>query len=134
MTTSHDAMHLNSRAHGILDYLLGVLLILLPGVMNLPDGPASMVPTTLGAVTIFYSLLTRYEFGLLKVIPLRVHLGIDVVSGIFLAASPWFFNFAEQVWKPHAIIGVVEVASAILTGRAPFAMPTRQVSGRRPAH
>ena len=56
--------------HGILDYLVGVLLIAAPWVLGFADnGPASYVPVILGAGALVYSLLTNYEMGLMRIIP-----------------------------------------------------------------
>ena len=55
------------------------------------------------------------EFGVLKIIPMRVHLILEVVSGIFLAASPWLFGFSAQVFLPHFILGLVEILAGLLT-------------------
>lgn len=47
----------------------------------------------LGISIIVYSLLTRYELSVAKLIPMPVHLGIDAPGGILLIASPWLFGF-----------------------------------------
>ena len=87
-----------SRVHGVLDYLVGLLLIAAPKIFGFEGtGIASQLPTLMGVATIVYSLLTRYELGLLKVLPFRVHLGIDALAGVLLAASPWLFGFADVV-------------------------------------
>ena len=42
--------------HGVIDYVLGVLLILAPFALGFADnGPAQWVPITLGAAAILYS-------------------------------------------------------------------------------
>lgn len=107
-----------SRVHGILDYLVGVLLIAAPKIFGFEGtGIASQLPTILGVATIFYSLLTRYELGLLKVLPFRVHLAIDALAGALLAASPWLFGFADVVWVPHLAAGLLEIAVVMMTRR-----------------
>src|SRR4051812_44352620 len=82
--------HISSRTHGILDYVVGAILILSPKIFGFDTGgPESRVPMILGAATIVYSLFTRYPLGLFKVLPFRFHLGLDALSGLLLAASPW---------------------------------------------
>jgi hypothetical protein len=98
-----------TRWHGLLDYLVAVLLIALPALAGLPRGAASYVPVCLGVATIGYSLLTRYERGILPVIPMRAHLALDLMNGALLAASPWLFGFAGEVWAPHVSIGCIEL-------------------------
>jgi hypothetical protein len=48
-------------------------------------------------------------------IPMKVHLMLDIVSGIFLAASPWLFGFANTIYIPHLILGLIEISTALLT-------------------
>ena len=109
-----------SRVHGILDYVVGVLLILAPRLFGFQNGgPEDRIPVILGVMTLIYSLLTRYELGLFKVIPFRVHLMLDLLSGIFLAASPWLFGFSERVWVPHVLVGLFEIGASLMTQRAP---------------
>jgi hypothetical protein len=111
---------LSSRTHGILDYIVGLLLIAAPFVLGFANGgPAMWVPILLGMATLVYSALTDYEYGMARVVPLPVHLGIDALSGAFLAVSPWLFGFSELVWVPHVLVGAGEIAIAALTRTVP---------------
>lgn len=101
---------ITSKTHAGIDYVVAILLILAPYLLGFADGgPAHLVPVILGAGTIAYSLMTRYELSIAKVIPYKVHLGIDAVAGILLLASPWLFGFAGQIWWPHVIVGIAEI-------------------------
>ena len=42
-------------------------------------------------------------------ISMRIHLLLDLVSALALAFSPWIFAFADHVWAPHVIFGVLEL-------------------------
>ena len=111
---------ISTKAHGILDYLMGVLLIAAPWLLGFADGTAAQwVPVTLGIIMLVMSLLTNYELGAIKLIPMGVHLGMDVLSGIFLAVSPWLFGFNDVVYLPHLILGIAEVGAGIMTRRVP---------------
>jgi hypothetical protein len=118
-------MNISRRTHGYLDYIVGVLLILAPRLFGFNNGgPEDRVPEMLGVATLVYSLLTNYELGLLKVLPFKAHLTLDVLSGNFLALSPWLFGFADRVWAPHVIVGVVELAAVAMTRRSASEHPT----------
>jgi hypothetical protein len=111
---------INTRVHGILDYLTGVLLIVAPYLFGFATGGVEQwLPMMLGVLTIAISLLTDYELSIAKLIPLRIHLGFDFVSGAFLAISPWLFGFADLIWWPHLLVGLMEVAVVFLTERPP---------------
>ncbi len=115
--------------HGVMDYLVGVLLIGIPFIVGFGTGAetgiavgnaATYVPVLLGFGTIIYSLCTNYELGVLRVIPMRAHLALDAAAGVFLAASPWIFGFASIVFVPHLVIGLFEIGAALLTDPEPF--------------
>lgn len=109
-----------TKVHGILDYLMGILLIAAPWIFNFHmGGPETYVPIVLGAGVIFYSLLTNYELGVVKKIPMNLHLGFDLIGGAFLAASPWLFGFADYVFLPHLIFGILEIGASLMTHTAP---------------
>ena len=111
---------ISTKAHGVLDYLMGVLLIAAPWLLGFANGTAAQwVPVTLGIIMLVMSLFTNYELGAIKVIPMGFHLGMDVLSGILLAASPWLFGFSDVVYLPHLILGIAEAGAGIMTRRVP---------------
>lgn len=106
------------NVHGALDYIVGLLLIAAPWLLGFADGKAAQhVPVALGVGALLYSLLTNYELGLIRVIPFSVHLMLDFASGLLLAASPWLFGFADRVFLPHLILGLLEIGAAAMTRR-----------------
>lgn len=111
---------ITTRAHGILDYLLGFALIAAPWIFNFAAGGAeTWAPVLLGASVIACSLITNYKLGLVGLLSMRTHLIIDIIAGIFLAASPWIFGFAALVWAPHLIVGLLLIGAATMTEVVP---------------
>jgi hypothetical protein len=109
-----------TRTHGILDYLVGALLIAAPWLFDVARGGAeTWVPVVLGAGALVYSLFTDYELGAVRRIPMPIHLSLDLASGALLAASPWLFGFAETVWVPHLVVGLFEIGVSLMTRRVP---------------
>lgn len=109
-----------TRVHGYLDYIMGLLLIAAPWLFDFADGGAKQwIPVILGAGAIVYSLMTDYELGVSRAISMPTHLMLDLVSGIFLAVSPWLFEFADEVYAPHLILGILEIGAALTTKRQP---------------
>jgi hypothetical protein len=110
-----------TRVHGVLDYLVGVFLILAPwGLSFWRNGAESWVPILLGGMAIIYSLLTNYELGPVKLISMRTHLRLDITSGMLLALSPWIFRFSDYVYIPHVVLGLTEVVLAFMTDPRPY--------------
>ncbi|MFN7119846.1 MAG: SPW repeat protein [Saprospiraceae bacterium] len=116
---------ISTRTHGVLDYLTAVLLIAAPWLFDFADnGPAQWVPIIMGIAILGMSIMTDYELGLMRSIPMATHLTVDVIGGIFLAASPWLFGFADQVWAPHLIVGLLELGAGLTTERTPTTLTT----------
>jgi hypothetical protein len=113
-------MRLPTRVHGMLDYLLGALLIALPWVAGFARGGAeSWVPVAIGATLLAYSAVTDYELSLLRRLATPTHLLLDGLAGVALAVSPWLFGFDQTVWLPHVIAGVWAIVTATLTDTIP---------------
>lgn len=75
---------------------------------------------TPGLLLVVYNLMTDYEWGLFKIIPMPAHLTLDVTSGVVLAISPWLFGFADHLWIPNLLMGEVQIGVAILTSIHPY--------------
>jgi hypothetical protein len=109
-----------TRIHGYLDYLGGIILIAAPWLFGFADGDTKQwVPIFFGAWLILYSLMTNYEVGIFKMIPMPTHLMIGLVSGALLAISPWVFGFADEIWWSHVLVGGLEIVVSLLTERVP---------------
>ena len=123
---------LPTRIHGLLDYLTGLLFLAAPwlfGFAGETDDIATWLFVVLGAGVLLYSLFTDYELGLVRKLPMPVHLTLDLGGGILLLVSPWLFGFADEVWVPHVLFGLLEVSAALVTQRP---SDVRSVGVRRP--
>ena len=120
-----------TRIHGYLDYIVGVVLIAAPWIFQFSEHrAATVVPIVLGVGLILYSLLTDYELGAFRVLPMAMHNVLDVIAGVFLAASPWIFGFADEtanVWVPHLLVGIAAVVLGLVTKQ--HASDERRVRG-----
>ncbi len=108
---------ISTRVHGILDYLTAATLPALPRMLGWSKGVNRLLS---GAAfgTLLYSILTRYELGLFKLLPMRIHLMLDAMSGILLCASPLFFPDEEREVRASLVgLGLFEIAAALLTER-----------------
>lgn len=109
-----------TRIHGVLDYLVGAVLIAAPWIFGFSDNAAAMwVAIIIGIGAIAYAALTDFELGLIRIIPMPVHLAIDVVGGLVLAASPWVLQFSDEVWVPHLVVGIIAILAGLTTERQP---------------
>ena len=110
---------ITSRLHGVIDYIVGIALIAAPWLFGFADfenfAAATWTPIVIGLAMIGMSLMTNYEFSIVKIISMRAHLMLDFVLAMVLALSPWLLNFADYVYAPHLIVGLAEVLIVSMT-------------------
>jgi hypothetical protein len=127
---------INSKVHGFLDYSVSLFVMMMPWLFHFSNGGLeTYIPVIAGFFSIAYSLITDYEWGLIRVLKLRTHLVLDLISGLFLAASPWIFNFHDEVYLPHLIIGLMEIMVVLISdtvccGKTPRTVSMRRFSGK----
>ena len=108
----------DTKTHGYLDYLVALILVTLPWFLGFyAGGRESWVPVLLGVILALYSSLTNYELGIVKVLGMRLHIGLDLGIGTLLTTSPWLFGFREEVYRPHVILGLSFVVLALITDK-----------------
>ncbi|MDX2139677.1 MAG: hypothetical protein SF123_16445 [Chloroflexota bacterium] len=110
---------ISTRMHGIIDLIYGFGLLLAPNLLGFKHHKIpSAVARAFGGSALLVSLLTRYEFGIFKIVPMRVHLILDVVKAALLAASPYLLGFHRRrrnAWLPHVIAGLASLPIPLLT-------------------
>lgn len=111
---------ISTSAHAKIDYLAGIIFIASPWIFGFKESvAATWTVIAVGVTALIISLFTDYEGGMVRSIPMRVHLTADVFSGAFLASSPWLLGFADEVILPHLIMGLFEVSAGLLTSKHP---------------
>ena len=121
-----------TRVHGVLDYIHGPSLLAAPEVLKTKySSSATLVSRLVGGGQTAYTLLTDFELGAVKVIPMRTHLLLDIASGTFLAGAPWLFGYSKEgtrYWLPHALVGAMEVLVAAMSKDEPSYYKPRPVT------
>jgi hypothetical protein len=116
-----------TKAHAAVDMATGPALIAAPTLLRMNGNTgATIPPRVVGSAATIYALLTDYEFGLKRVLPMRAHLALDAAAGIALAATPFVTRASKKGlrhWLPHAIIGANEVFLALTTKERPPRAP-----------
>ncbi|ACT91788.1 SPW repeat domain-containing protein [Dyadobacter fermentans] len=106
----------STSMHARIDYIAGIFFFASPWIFSFTESVyAAWTVIAIAAVALTMSLFTDYEGGMVRSIPMRIHLMVDLLSGALLAASPWLFGFADQVFVPHLAMGLFEIAAAMLT-------------------
>jgi hypothetical protein len=108
-----------TKVHGVVDYATSGALLAAPELFRLKKVRSSaLAPRVAGAASTAYSVLTDYELGVVKALPMKAHLALDAAGGALLAASPWVLGYRRhgvRHWLPHTLVGLSEVAVALTT-------------------
>ena len=116
---------LPTKVHGAIDYLWGLLLIASPGVLGFStDRAAFWVALIFGGGAIAYSLVTDYELGLVRLVPVPAHLLLDAVAGVALALTPLAVRLAAPAGTVFVAFGLFAVAASLVTRTRPGPQPT----------
>lgn len=99
---------LTPAIHGILDYTAAFVLLVAPAILKLNEvSPfAYWLSVVAGVVLIGYSLLTDYAFSISKMIPLKVHLGLDASAGVVFVIWPFIFGFTGVAMAYYIVMGL----------------------------
>ena len=110
---------IDSTLHGVTDYTAGTtLMTVFPKLAGIEGTRAERQIRTAGAIHAGYSALTDYPLGVVKVIPYQVHLALDAVGALALAATPFVtgqYKNGTNQWMPHVALCLFELASLVMT-------------------
>jgi hypothetical protein len=110
---------ISTRVHGILDYLSVAALIAAPHYFEIGERVTPLL-FFLAAATLAYSLLTRYQWGAFRVIPMPCHLALDISAGIFLVLlGLLFIDELDAVRIGLVLFGLFEIAVGMLSQDEP---------------
>jgi hypothetical protein len=103
-----------TSVHGLADYIVGLIVVGLPFYFGW-TGAGRVTFVTLGALVIFYSLLTDYEFGLVRILRTRFHLLLDALFGLAMLAAPTLLRLPNDSRIPIYVIGVLSLSLCLTT-------------------
>ncbi len=109
----------STRTHGILDYSSVVLLSVLPCALGW-DKTVTRLLTGSALATLVYSLLTRYELGAVKVLPMPAHLASDGTSGLGLCLAAGILADEPRPVRLALLgFGLFEITASLTTETQP---------------
>ena len=112
---------ISTKTHGVLDYLTAGTLLALPRALGWSPSVTKLL-TGAAAGTIAYSRLTRYELGVVRVLPMTGHLTLDALSGALICAAPALLRDEDAAVSAALVgIGAFELGAALATEPAPAA-------------
>jgi hypothetical protein len=143
---------IDATLHGVTDYTAGAtLLTIFPRLASLDGTESARQIRIAGAIHAGYSTMTDYPLGIFKLIPYKVHLGLDAAGALALAAAPFVsgqWKKGRRHWVPHLALCLFELSSLVMTDptgegdyhgdieavrRANMEDPHRKIYDRQPA-
>jgi hypothetical protein len=102
-----------TTAH-VADYVVGLIVMGLPFQFGW-TGASRITFVTMGTLVICYSLLTDYEFGLIRVFRIRFHLLLDALFGFAMLAAPTLLDLPNDSRIPVYVIGGLSLFLSLTT-------------------
>ncbi len=106
--------------HGVLDYLWGIAHTFAPEMFGFADDKAATAFSRFRGISMVgASLTTRYELGLIKLIPFNMHLLLDLMGALFSLGVPWLLGFDKNEKARNAVLGFAffEIGAVLLSKR-----------------
>src|ERR671925_1877305 len=97
--------------HGILDYPLAAVLIVLPLVLDFGDGAAKWIAFGLGIGAAVLAVGTAWSTGIVRVIPPLLHGYADIIVTVALIVLPFIVGFSDHT---TALVFYLVVGAAAL--------------------
>lgn len=119
---------ISTRLHGLLDYVAGITL-LIPWIVNFyEDNSDTWILAMVGLFILVTSLLTNYELSFIRLIPMKLHLFIDVVVAAFLIALPFIYPMYHYYLYWPVALGIGELLIVVLSSSRPFVVTKRDLN------
>jgi hypothetical protein len=96
---------LGAFSHGVIDYLMVILLAIGPGVAGF-HGAQATICYALAAVHFLLTIITRFPLGVLKTLPFWLHGTIEIIVAVFLVVLPWLANFSAGIHSRNFFVAI----------------------------
>jgi hypothetical protein len=110
---------IDETLHGATDYQVGALLTtIFPRLAGISGTDSARQIRTAGAIHAGYSVFTNYTLGVVKVIPYKAHLALDLAGALALGATPFVtgqWKKGRRQWVPHVGLAAFELMSLALS-------------------
>ena len=107
------------QIHAYLDYPVALALIALPFLLGLGEtNPLALqLSVATGIAALILTILTDHQLGVIRVIPYKIHLIVDLLVGIVFVIGPFLLSFegldAYYYWlNGAAVLFVVSMHKA----------------------
>ncbi len=103
--------------HAWLDYPVALALILLPFLLGVGvSNPLALtISPIVGVAALLLTVFTDHHLGLVRILPYKLHLGVDLAVGLLFLILPSLFGFssldAAYYWlNGAAVVAVISLS------------------------
>jgi hypothetical protein len=121
--------------HGVLDYPLAAVLIVLPLVLGFDDAAAKWIAFAFGIGAAVLAVGTAWPTGIVRVIPPLLHGYADIAVTVALIVLPFILGFSDHTTALvfYLIVGAGGLAATLATRFEPRAAVEHQLTLRMAA-
>jgi hypothetical protein len=103
--------------HGLLDYPLAAVLIVLPLVLHFDDSPAKWIAFAFGIGAAVLAVGTAWTTGIVRVIPPLLHGYADIAVTVALIVLPFIVGFSSHTTALvfYLIVGAAGLLATLAT-------------------
>ena len=114
--------------HGLLDYLLGAVLVAAPFVLGFDGAAQTATAVLLGVALLLVAASTQLPTGLVHSIPRALHALLDYAIALALLAAPFVLGFSDDATATPCLI-VIGVLHLLQTLATRFLRPLESARG-----
>ena len=118
---------IDSTLHGVTDYTVGTtLLTVFPKLAGIEGTRSARQIRVSGAAHAAYSTVTDYPLGIVKLLPYKVHLALDLVGALAIGATPFVtgqWKQGRRHWVPHVGLALFELQSLAMSDPSGLGRP-----------
>ena len=125
---------ISTRLHAALDYLAAICMYGMAIIWRF-DAPTNTILMAVAMLVVIYTLLTKFEYGVFKLIPMQAHLLLDVIACVVLIGGAFACGHSLIGYRVAlATFGVAGLITARLTNSLPEMTDIPMSTNHRPAH
>jgi len=96
---------IGSVVHGVIDYLLVLILAIGPGVSGF-RGQQAMFCYGLAVIHFLLTVFTRFPLGVSKHVRFPVHGALEFIIGALMVVGPWLIGFSRGVLSRNFFMAI----------------------------
>jgi hypothetical protein len=121
--------------HGVLDYPLAAVLIVLPLVLSFDDDAAKWIAFAFGIGAAVLAVGTAWPTGIVRIIPPLLHGYADIAVTVALIVLPFIVGFSDHTTALvfYLVVGAGGLAATLVTRFEPRVSAARDMALRMAA-